>query len=179
MQIGSLKSGEVSQPLRLADGYHIMRLNERRAVISAAKGESEIGLRQLFIPINSAGSEEDKAKIARLTDVQKTIRGCNNFVSTAEKLGSTADPKMVMTQLKDVKEEIRNVLAPLPVGIASPLIKSEKGVHVFMICERIEATENFVQPERVREVLEQQELELYFRRYVQELRRGGFVEIRL
>ncbi len=84
-----------------------------------------------------------------------------------------------MTQLKNVKKNIRDVLKELPVGTPSPVIKSDAGLHVFMVCERIQAAPNFVQPARVREMLQQQKLELHFRRYVQDLRKEGFVEIRL
>lgn len=180
MQVGALKSGQVSKPLRLADGYHIMRLNDRRAIVAANQAESEVGMRQIFVPAKAGATEEERqAQFAQLEQQKAAISGCEGFGTAAEQLGSTADSKMVMTQLKNVKEEIRNVLSDLPVGVASPIVKSEQGFHVFMVCERINATPSFVQPARVRDILEQQKLELHFRRFVQDLRRDSFVEIRI
>lgn len=180
VQISSLKSGEVSRPLRLADGYHLMKLENRRAIISASEAESEIGMRQIFLPVTANDALEVRQQaVNRLNALQSSVRGCEAFAAAAEQLNSQADSKMVMTQLKDIKENIRNTLVRLPVGVPSPIVTSDNGLHVFMVCERIQATDSFVQPERVRAMLEQQELELYFRRFLQELRREAFVEIRL
>jgi peptidyl-prolyl cis-trans isomerase SurA len=178
IQVSGLKSGEVGQPLRLAEGYHLIRLNDRRAIVEADTDETEIGMRQMFLPFDQGDDSSKQVLFEKLENIRKNISSCQNFDDVAQDVGSQADPKMVMTQLKDVKEEIRNVLKDLPVGTPSPIIKSEAGLHMFLVCERIRAVASFVQPERVREMLTQNKTELQFRRYVQDLRRNSFIEIR-
>lgn len=178
--VGGLKSGENTQPLRLADGYHLLQLKDRRAVVNADSGESEVGMRQLFLPLPAKATEQQKLSLFNTLDTaRKTINGCENVEKVAKDIDSKADPKMVMVQLKTLNKNIRSVIAMQAVGTATPVIKSDEGMHVFVVCERTDAQPSFAQKEHVRELLLQNKMELQSRRFLQDLRRNSYVEIKL
>ena len=76
--------------------------------------------------------------------------------------------------------DLRDKIAPLPVGQVSDPIVSPAGVHIFMVRDqRTRQAEAAGDREAVRQRLEQQQLERQASRYLRNLRRDAFVDVRL
>ena len=73
--------------------------------------------------------------------------------------------------------KLRSVAAQLPIGKASTPIRLQTGVQVLMVCERQEN----VGPSReeIRRNIERERVDMLSRRYLRDLRRAAFVDLRV
>lgn len=178
--IKNLRENEITEPIRSADGYIIIKMNQKRALINVAKKESEIGLRQAFVPLDNASGEEGKQAVLLNVKKQKdNLQGCENFEQFANAVNSSIEPNLVMTQLKDLNDDISNIITALAIGQASPIVKSSSGVHVFMVCEKTEAKPSLAQRKKIREILMHKKIQLQAKKYIRNLRRNAFIEVRI
>jgi peptidyl-prolyl cis-trans isomerase SurA len=177
--VQDLSEGGVSEPIRTTDSYYLVKLHKKRTLVVPDKKESEIGLRQAFVFFKEKSTEAREGQVAALRGAKEQVTSCDNFTDFAKTIGSKTDPKMVMTQYRSLNDDIRKVLQPLKVGDVSPIIKSEKGLHVFMICEKTEAVATVAEKQKIRDGLFAQKVDLQSKRYLRNLRRNAFIDIRL
>jgi peptidyl-prolyl cis-trans isomerase SurA len=76
---------------------------------------------------------------------------------------------------------MRNIVLGLEVGQTSPPIVQKNGVGVVMMCEKAAASSAPTVPSRdeIGETLMRQRLETLARRYMRDLRRTAFVDVRV
>jgi peptidyl-prolyl cis-trans isomerase SurA len=82
----------------------------------------------------------------------------------------------------DIPEKLRVVLVNQPIGVASKPFEAPDGLRILMVCDRQgEAAPNAGLPDReqIRRELEDQRLDIAARRYLRDLRRSAFVDIRV
>lgn len=177
--IRNLDKGMVSDPVRTPDGYHIFRLDDRRAVIKAASGDAEYGIRQAFVEFPPSITEKEEAAFIQKISVEKNkVNTCSSFEAFAASVHSLLPPKLMMVQLKQLNSKIAEVIMATEMGKTSAIVKSDSGIHIFMVCEKTEPQLSLATRNKVRDVLYRQKLELGIRRYLQDLRQNTFVEIR-
>lgn len=176
----SLAVGEVSAPIRLDDSYVIIRLDDRRALIVSDTGETEVGLKQVFVPFEEGlNSEQKQKKFVALSKHASQFKGCSQFKAFADKVGSTLSPEMGMMQLKSLNNAIRKEVSATKVGQLTPIIRSEAGLRMFAVCEKTKATPSLADRNALEESIMRQKLQLRARQFMQDLRRNTFIEIRL
>ena len=74
---------------------------------------------------------------------------------------------------------LREVVTPLKVGEASAPIRIEPGLLMLMVCVREDAPSNLPSREDIAENLLRQRLDVLARRYLRDLRRAAFVDVRV
>lgn len=178
--VSGLSVGQVSNPVRTPEGYHLLFLKDKRALVASAPEETEIGFRQIYIPLKDSLSPQQKTEVVEgLKKVKQDVKDCQEFEVLAKKVHSAVPPTMVMSQLKDMNAKIKETITALPIGKSSPVIQSGKGLHVFMVCERIEAGTSFAKREKLQDMLFDMKLSLQARRFMRDLRRNAFIDVRI
>jgi peptidyl-prolyl cis-trans isomerase SurA len=106
-----------------------------------------------------------------------SVDGCDDFAAAAEDAGTPQPDAPARFQLKDLNPQLRSVAAQLAVGKASAPIRLPSGVQVLMVCERQENAG----PSRdeVRRTIERDRIDMLSRRYIRDLRRAAFVDLRV
>lgn len=179
-KVKNLTKGDITVPVRDADGYYILKLNDRRALIKVTSDDSEVGIKHAFVPFGSDVSIKKKEeKAAMIQKESAKINGCEGFGGFAKSIKSEVDPGLLMTQVKSLNENIRNAIQTTPVGRLTPAIKSEDGIHVFMVCEKTEAVPAIAEQDKIKEMLMREKITLQAKRYLRDLRRDAFIEIRI
>lgn len=177
--IKSLRTSEVSNPIKILEGYTILKLTGRRALVEKQE-ESEIGFRHAFIPVSKDTLENERKKIEeKLQKKLSKIKTCNDFTNFAKDAGSSIDANMVTTQISALAPEVSSKVRSLKAGEFSKPIRSADGFNIFMVCERNDAASNTELRNKIREGLLMKKFEIQANRYLRELRRGAFVEIRI
>ena len=82
-------------------------------------------------------------------------------------------------RLGDLAPDLRQVVAQLPVGRLSPPFNGGKQVVALMVCERQDAPGGGPSREAVANALGNERLDMLQRRYMRDLRRAAFVEMRV
>lgn len=208
----SLRPGQLSQPIRSADGYHILLVRAQRAVGSRTVvqappprpraqprpdlAKATVNMRQLMFPAAANTDEARAAAKAQAEAARKTIKGCGDFQSRAQALGQSDTYDMGTLKLKDMQSGLANMAASLPVGQPSPVLSGPGGALLLIVCKRdmpmIEPPPEAAPPpppqpvadarlpsrEEVEADIINQRAESLSRRYLRDLRRAAFIEIR-
>jgi peptidyl-prolyl cis-trans isomerase SurA len=82
-------------------------------------------------------------------------------------------------RIGDMPPEFAQALADLPVGQVSAPLQGPAGVHLVMVCDRRGAVQSAPQRDEIAERLENEQVDRLARRYLRDLRKQAFVDIRL
>ena len=175
--VKQLKTGQVAGPVRGTGGYYILRLSDRRTiggrnpdVKSVAVAQATIRLPEKPTPAQVKQAQERLVKVgAEAKDCAGLVKG----ITEAGGLGRIADEIVPEQQ----RPEIRALIAPLKVGQVSRPFVEFNTVSLYKRCEDTGAKD----PEEkdVREALVRQRVGAFAERFLKELRRSAYVDIRV
>jgi peptidyl-prolyl cis-trans isomerase SurA len=173
--------GEVSPPIKSSIGYHIFWLRDRRQQRSAAPDGVELRLTQILLP---ADEDADQATLidlrARAEALRERLQTCADMVEVAAELGAPASGELGWIRLADLPPALGEPLQTLPESEVSPPLRGPAGVHLLMVCERRGGNAvSSLDREQIARRLENERLERLARRYLRDLRKQAFVEVRL
>ena len=176
-----MKTGETSEVLRSANGFHIVRLLDKRAGEQKAIVEQNKA-RHILVRVNDlVGEAEAKAKIERLKD---RIGGGAKFEDVA-KLGSEdgSAPKggeLGWVSPGDTVAEFEAAMTKAPINAVIGPIRSQFGFHLIEVTERRQqdvTAEKSRQSARV--ALRDRKADEAYQTWLRELRDRATVELKL
>lgn len=169
--------GQVTDPIETAVGIKIYRVNKRYD-----PKDVELTLKQFALSAPYPAEAPEKFAVAG-----KLLKGCENIedVKTGLKEAlpeATAEALSVLDlgtiKLSDLAADFRSTVSALAGGEVSQPIASASGLNMFVVCERSASSNTLPDPEKVREVISREKLDLESRRYLNQLRRSAFIEKR-
>lgn len=175
-----LDIGEVSDPIRSPEGYHIIQLRDRRLVMQETNADTQVHLKQALLSLPpQAGplaieSQENLAGV-----ISETVSGCDDMDQVVGELSSTLSGEIGWLRLRDLPEAFRATVARLEVGQASKPVKTDAGIHVLMVCDKKEPEGGVDTEEELRRRLVEERLQILARRLLRDLRKSAFVDIRI
>jgi peptidyl-prolyl cis-trans isomerase SurA len=172
-----LREGEVSDPIGSPVGYHIFWLRDRRLSTAGAAGQPEVRLAQILLPVDGrAGLEARRAEAAGLRD---QLADCAAMTEAATALNAPNSGDLGWLPVAGLPSAVRQAVATLPVGQVSAPLEDEAGIHLLMVCERREPEGAAPEREQIAERLERERVDRLARRYLRDLRKQAFVEVRI
>ena len=176
--IAGLETGQVSDPLDVPEGLQIIALIDQRTNEPPDPNDRMVSLRQLLLALpGDAGQADINSQLQVARTIVPSVRGCEDFAAAAVEAGTPQPETPATFQLKDLNAQLRALASELPVGQASEPIQNAGGVQILMICERQENAG----PDRneIRETLLRERVGMLSRRYLRDLRRAAFVDLRV
>ena len=127
------------------------------------------------------GSDDNvvASQSAYAEQVRSDIDGCGDMALVAEELNSGSSGDLGWVCVNDLPKVFRKHLLKLEIGVPSPPVRSEFGVHLVMVCDRDDPNQSFGERETVRARMEMARLEVLARRLLRDLRRSAFVDLRV
>lgn len=178
--VQSLEVGQVSEPVRSFGGYAIMTVRERRQALAPDPLSTRVTLSQFVAPHGRAAGAEAVAEARqRASAVAAVASGCEDLDRRGRDANAPTSGRLGTFALRDLPPEVRDIVAALPPGRASQPFQSDQGFRVVMVCERVEPPQS-KPPTRadIQGNLEARRVALLAQRYLRNLRRDAFVEIR-
>jgi peptidyl-prolyl cis-trans isomerase SurA len=178
--VQALEVGQISEPIRSVGGFTILTVKERRQALAADPMSTTVTLSQFVATIDRGAPpsavEEARQKAMALASVAV---GCEDLDRRAAAAKAPASGRLGNFSLRDLPADVRNMMATLPLGRASQPLQSDIGFRVLMVCERT-APPEAKPPSRadIQAGLESRRVALLAQRYLRNLRRDAFVEIR-
>ncbi|HEX6978169.1 MAG TPA: peptidylprolyl isomerase [Alphaproteobacteria bacterium] len=178
--IDSTPIGQVTDPIRSVGGYYIYGVRQKRMVAAASPNDAHVTLSQLLIPVDGGTNATGRLGQKELAEtVRDSVSGCADFGRVAKELGAPPPPDPQRLRVGDLAPRIREIVTNLKVGEVSEPIEVDQGVLVLMVCQREEAQGNMPTRDEIAEGLVRQRLDLLARRYLRDLRRAAFIDVRV
>ncbi|HEX7060997.1 MAG TPA: peptidylprolyl isomerase [Woeseiaceae bacterium] len=179
--VANMQAGDVSQPIRAASGFHIVKVNQIRGVNQKSTIE-QMKIRHILITPNEI--IDDQTAKQRLEDAKERIEGGEDFGELAKLLsddpGSANDAgELGWRGPGEFVPEFEAVANNLEIGEISEPFKTRFGWHIVQVTDRrtYDNTEDLKQQnciQRVRNGKLEEETELWARR----LRDEAYVDVR-
>jgi peptidyl-prolyl cis-trans isomerase SurA len=170
--IGAMTAGDISQPIRSFAGLHILKLQKTRE--PASKGDAEVSLRQVVLRKEGGSTLRDKANAIR-----KSLSGCDKFDEMVKAVGAPASGSLGTMKISELPKNLRDGVQELKIGeLGAPVIAVSGREVMFIVCDR--KTHKFKLPKRsaIRKRLLTVKLERLSQRYLRDLRRNAFIDLR-
>lgn len=173
-----LDVGKVSDPVATPDGYLILQMSDRRKLRTPGAEDARITLRQLVLPLSEDAPEVDvQSQVSLAQQVAENTSGCDDFAEIAREMGTPQPTEPAAFRLGDLNEKLRGVAGEVEVGVASAPLRNPSGVQIIMVCERQET--GALPRDQIRDTLLRQRIDMLSRRYLRDLRRSAFVDLRV
>lgn len=149
-----------------------------------AAGDTELLVSEIVLPVYDRAQEA--TILAQGRDLVATLRSGTNFAALARQVSGAASAEaggdLGWVRAGAVLPELRERLLALKPGEVSDPVVSPAGVHIFQLRDRrsaVAATSGPADRERVRQRLEQEQMERLATRYLRNLRKDAFIDVRL
>jgi len=178
--VAEMRPGELSPPIRAPGGYYLLLVLDRRNAGAPSEDDTMLHIVQVVFPLPPQPSEEARrAAIAQAQNVKTEAKDCDDMLrigkTQASQLSSQGD-----LRLSQIAPGMRSVVLGLGIGQASQPILQKNGVGVIMVCNKVDPKPAVI-PTRddVGESLMRGRLDTLARRYLRDLRRTAFVDVRV
>ncbi len=179
--LSNMKVGMVSPPRRVFAGYEILRMEDKRTV-AVKPTNAEVAMKEIFLKV-AEDARNDEVEV--LLDIARNIRQgpgtCRDKgiagIEDFEDLDMAIE--YVRTEYNQLNETVYPLVAALRVGEVSEPFATPEGIRLLMLCEKIEKPLPLPEEGWVRDQLMQEKLSLAAAKFMRNLRRQAFVDVRL
>jgi peptidyl-prolyl cis-trans isomerase SurA len=177
--VDKMKPGEMSYPIRTTAGYYILYLRERRKFGQPNPDDTVLSLVEVAFGLAPmATTEEQRRLTAEAQQVSDSAKSCGELAKLGRDKAPQATREIPSIKAGDLPAQVRQVALTLSIAEASKPIAIPGGVGVIMVCERKEPPGGLPTRDEITEQLGRMRLDALARRYLRDLRRGAYVDIR-
>ena len=179
--VKTMAPGSLTNPVRLADGYHILALVNRRMAGTGVPGsESTITYSDMLLPVPPKDAPPTPVLLNKALSLLRTIHSCDEFEALGRREAATGIERHGPLKLSTLPESQRyNLLFVAPNETAMPTEIPGKGIQVSMMCQRTDTLAPLPKSEEIRREIEFQRLGMMGQRLMRDLRRSAYIDIRL
>ncbi|HEY1719758.1 MAG TPA: peptidylprolyl isomerase [Magnetospirillaceae bacterium] len=179
--LSKLELHHASSPIRTRDGYHILLLRDKHDAGQILSSEPTMDMAQIDLVLLPGSSDQERqSNIDKLKKAVEKASSCDDYEKSSGKIPTAHFSRIGLLRPSDMPVEIRGMINPLKKGemTGQPFTIGDTK-RFFIVCARTEATNGLPSREEVRRRIENERLELLSVRYLRDLRRRAFVEIRI
>jgi len=185
--ISTLRPGQIAGPLRTQDGIYIVLLKatrKSRGLDGPPAGPEKVKLYQLHLALPKNPAAQLIAQQMQLAQSEtRSLNGCVNMDKVAKKIGSPLSGELGTFEISKISPQMQSLVKNVSTGQASAPQQIPEGVIVLMVCDRIVPKIKKRTPEQQRQSIQRQllteRLNLAATRYIRDLRRASFIDVRL
>lgn len=179
-KIANLSRNQVAGPIRTLGGYNIVLLLQRSGGASQAAGDSILDFTQLLLPVAPDAAPDQRAQVvSRATEIRDEISSCADMREISETFVSPEKGDRKAVKLSSLPIKIRAFVAGLKINETSEPIPIENGIFLLTLCARTDDDTGLPNRQKIRQRLGDQRLNLLVQRYMRDLRRTAFVDVRV
>jgi len=179
--VQGMQAGQLSAAIRASGGFYIVGLLERRTFGTPSPADALITLARVSFQFNPEGATEadrQKALIAA-QQVSETAKSCDDMKRIGQERAPQTSGEMHDVKIGSLPQDFQTLLASLQLGQASKPLNFRDGAGVIMLCERKEAPSPIPTRDQLVDSLTRARLDTLARRYLRDLRRAAYVDLRV
>jgi peptidyl-prolyl cis-trans isomerase SurA len=171
--------GTISNPISVPGGISIIAVQDTRKILTADPRDAVLSLKQVSIAFPQGTTREAAEPIvARFAQAARSVGGCGG----AEKIATDFHGEVVTSdqiKMRDLPPTLQQMMLPMQVGQSTqPFGSIEEGVRVLVICGRDEVDPTEPTFDQVYNQINEERVNLRWRRYLRDLRRDAIIEFR-
>jgi peptidyl-prolyl cis-trans isomerase SurA len=136
----------------------------------------ELSLVQVVLP--SSGGAGDQQALSAAQQISETAKSCGELAKVGRERAPQTSREIPEIKAGELPVAIRDAVLKLAVAEASKPLQLPGGVAVVMVCQRKDPPGGLPTREEISESLARERLDTLARRYLRDLRRGAYVDIR-
>ena len=173
-----LEVGAVSDPVRSAGGVYIIKIADRRSSSSDRASEAGLHLAQVIVPVSDTATAADLRRAeATAGSIAERIEGCEDIAAVGDEIGGAPGTGDLGTiAVRELPKHIADAVKDIDVGETSAPVSLDHGLHVFVVCDRIEPEDSGPDRDSIGNAIGQRRLTMMARRYLRDLRRDAFLD---
>jgi len=189
--LSTMKTGDMSPPVRSTGGYYILVLRQRMEPVGTkvptaqelpTVTPSSLPLARVLLPLPPNTNKTVAENVLKLTEaIRSHITSCAMLPKLVQQVKGALYFDLGNARLSDLSEQIRDVITKTESGGAAPPFLSAAGAELFVRCDKA-VPKVVVFPMPTRDQVEQQLFEeqssALARRYERELKRNADIEAR-
>ena len=179
--LGRIPVNNVSPPIRANDGYHILMLLDKRLIGAGMSSGPSVDLLNIELTsLPSATFAERDAQLARFKESMAPVSGCDNLEKATKTTPSTNYSRGDKVAIASLPTEVANLIGNLEIGQLSPPVDVVNARRFFAVCARHDDQPGGLPSyDDIKRRMEAEQLENLARRYLRDLRRNAYVDVRI
>lgn len=174
--IRTLEKGQVTQPLRSQNSYQLISLLDRR-MTKPTPDTTEVVVKQITVPMPAVRNKETLAATRTIVDGLRANPG-SCMDSELGAFNGKANVEYIRATYKQMTRDLRSVVEHLGVTEVSDPLLGPTSILLVVPCERIEPPVSLPDAAVVKTELYNEKLELEAQKYIRNLRRDAFIDIK-
>jgi peptidyl-prolyl cis-trans isomerase SurA len=177
--IQKMNPGEMSYPIRTGGGYYILYLVDRKVIGAPDPNETGLSLVEMVLPLqNTSPPEEQQRALAKAQQVSDTVKSCGELAKVARELAPQTSREIPEVKAGELPATVRQAVLKLGLAEASKPMPMPGGLGIVMVCQKKDPVGGLPTREEIADSLARERLDALARRYLRDLRRSAFVDIR-
>jgi peptidyl-prolyl cis-trans isomerase SurA len=177
--ISKMKPGEMSYPIRTSAGYYILYLVDRRTPGQTSVDDTQLSLVEVVLPVAANATRQQQQQVmARAQTISQSAKSCDDMAKIAKEQAPQTSTQSPSVRAGDLPADLRSVVLGLKVSEASKPLPTRGGVGIIMVCKRTDPKAALPTQDQIYDELMHARLDQISRRYLRDLRRSAYVDIR-
>jgi peptidyl-prolyl cis-trans isomerase SurA len=177
--VSKMNPGEMSYPIRTGGGYYLLYLIDRKVVGQPDPAETQLSLVEVTLPLQpTASSDEQQRLLAQAQQISDSAKSCGELAKIGRERAPQSSREIPDIKAGELPAGVRQAALGLAVAEASKPLPLPGGIGVIMVCQRKEPQGGLPTRDEISDSLARERLDTLARRYLRDLRRGAFVDIR-
>lgn len=179
--LAKLEPNTVTPPIRTIDGYHILMLLNKRLVGQGLSAGPTIDVMTMELgSLPSATLAERETQLKHLKDTLAAGKSCDDYERLLKEVPSATFTRAAKIPVAQVPPQIAAMIENLaPGGGISEPLDAGNSRRMFAVCAREDDRGGLPTRDAIRRRMEDEQMDVLARRYLRDLRRAAFVEIRM
>lgn len=177
----SAQPNVITPPIRTREGYLIVKVYDTRLLEKNPEDDMEVALKEILLRLKEdASSSEADVLLTIGQEVAKHPGNCEEdgiaSIDNLEDVDITVSHRT--NRMSELPPAVRIIAESLQIGDISTPFASSEGIRLYMLCDKKAAKKKEVQMEQLADLLFQRKLELEAQKYLRNLQREAFIDIR-
>ena len=174
-----IEKGAITKPIKTNNGYYLLKLEDRRLFLEFDPSKIRVTLLQMLIQTPPNGANLDALFNTKLRTLLSTVTTCAQLKRVSTNLKNTSIRELGKFYMGELSSELKVLISNSKVGAPTTPVKSEEGISILSVCNRTTPPSNIPSRADVKRRLQGEKLENLARKYLRDLRRDAFIEIRI
>ncbi len=177
--LSGLAPGQISDPVTTPSGVQLFYVRDRR--VAGPQVASDLRhVAQLLFPLDPNASEaEAQSVLATAQDAIADIADCRDMERVARQRVLPTSGDMGWLRAAEMPADLASVVGDLPLETVGGPVRSASGIHFLMVCADGRSAGDAAVRAGLRRSLEQEQLERIAGRYLRDLRKEAFIDVRI